>query len=153
VHGIQPHRSRRPAEQWDDRQVDVRSISAAAGLNYQNSPVGLRVYEAEPGEQLPVGYHYHDAQVEAFYVLEGTLNVETPGEEFCVGTDQAFIVEPGNPHRAYNAADSSENVRVQLWEHRPSTMRTRMIQMRHQSRKTVTRRRAELEIRLNSRMT
>jgi|AntDeeMinimDraft_6_1070357.scaffolds.fasta_scaffold11196_1 quercetin dioxygenase-like cupin family protein len=99
-------------EQWDDRQVDVRSISAAAGLNYQNSPVGLRVYEAEPGEQLPVGYHYHDAQVEAFYVLEGTLNVETPGEEFCVGTDQAFIVEPGNPHRAYNAADSSENVRV-----------------------------------------
>lgn len=99
-------------EQFDDRPVDVRSISTAAGLDYQGSPLGLRVYAAEPGEQLPLAYHYHDEQVEAFYVLEGTLHVETPEETFVVETDEAFVVEPGNPHRAHNPEDATETTRV-----------------------------------------
>lgn len=99
-------------EQWDDRPVDVYSLSTAAGLEYQDSNLGLRLYEAAPGEQPPLSYHYHDEQVEAFYVLEGTLHVETPDEEFTVETDQAFFVEPGSPHRAYNPADATEPVRV-----------------------------------------
>lgn len=99
-------------DQWDDRPVDVRSISAAAGLAYQDAPLGLRVYEAEPGEQLPLRYHYHDEQTEAFYVLEGRLNVETPEGEFVVDADEAFVVHPGNPHRAYNPADAADPVRV-----------------------------------------
>lgn len=101
-------------DQWDDRPVDVRSISAAAGLAYQNSKLGLRLYEAEPGERLPLteGYHYHDEQVEVFYVLEGELTVDTPDEEFVVGSDEALVVEPGNPHRAHNPEGAGERVRV-----------------------------------------
>jgi len=99
-------------EQWDDRPVDVRSISAAAGLDYQEAKLGMRVYEAAPGEQLPLSYHYHDEQVEAFYVLEGELHVQTPEEEFVVGADEVFIVEPGNPQRAFNPADADATVRA-----------------------------------------
>lgn len=99
-------------DQWDDRPADIRSISAAAGLDFQGSELGLRIYEAEPGEQLPLAYHYHDEQVEAFYVLDGELTVETPDEEFVVERDQAFVVEPGNPHRAHNPADADGSIRV-----------------------------------------
>ena len=99
-------------DQWDDRPADVRSLSAAANLDYQDAPLGLRVYEADPGQQLPLSYHYHDEQVEAFYVLEGTLHVETPEGEVTVAADEAFVVEPGNPHRAHNPADAETAVRV-----------------------------------------
>ncbi|WP_247006503.1 cupin domain-containing protein [Halorientalis litorea] len=103
-----------PAEldQWDDRPVDVRSVSDAADLPYQDAKLGLRVYEADPGEQLPLKYHSHDEQVEAFYVLDGTLHVETPAETFTVETDHVFVVEPGNPQRAHNPEDATESVRV-----------------------------------------
>jgi quercetin dioxygenase-like cupin family protein len=99
-------------EQWDDRDVDVRSISAAVGLDYQDAPLGLRTYEAAPGQMLPLTYHYHDEQVEAFFVLLGTLHVETPEGEYTVGEGRAFVVHPGNPHRAYNPEGASEPVRV-----------------------------------------
>jgi mannose-6-phosphate isomerase-like protein (cupin superfamily) len=99
-------------DQWDDRPTDVRSLSVAAGYDYQDSKLGLRVYELEPGEQSGLSYHSHDEQVEAFYVLEGTLHVETPEEEFVVESDQAFFVDPGSPQRAFNpeAADTSTRV-------------------------------------------
>ena len=98
--------------QWDDRDTDVRSLSVAAGLDYQDSPLGMRVYELAPGEQSGLAYHYHDDQVEAFYVLDGTLHVETPDEEFVVEADQAFFVDPGSPQRAYNPADAADPVRI-----------------------------------------
>lgn len=99
-------------EQFDDRPADVRSISTAVGLDYQGSPLGLRVYTAEPGEQLPLVYHYHDEQVEVFYVLEGTLHVETPEGTFTVDVDEAFVAEPESPHRAYNSEDAETSIRV-----------------------------------------
>lgn len=99
-------------EQWDDRPVDVRSISAAAGLDYQDAKLGMRVYDAEPGEQLPLSYHSHDEQVEAFYVLEGTLHVQTPDGELVVGADEVLVIEPGNPQRAFNPESADESVRV-----------------------------------------
>ena len=99
-------------DQFDDRPVDVRSISVAAGLEYQDSPLGIRIYEAEPGEQLPLAYHYHDEQVEVFYVIEGQLHVETPEGEFVVETDTLFVVEPGSPHRAHNPEGADASVRV-----------------------------------------
>lgn len=98
--------------QWDDRPTDVRSLSAAAGYEYQNSNLGMRVYELAPGEQSGLSYHYHDEQVEAFYVLEGTLHVETPEEEYAIETDQAFFVGPGSPQRAYVPDDADAAVRV-----------------------------------------
>jgi mannose-6-phosphate isomerase-like protein (cupin superfamily) len=99
-------------EQWDDRPTDVRSLSTAAGYDYQDSPLGLRVYELAPGEQSSLTYHYHDEQVEAFYVLSGTLHVETPDEEFVVEADQAFFVDPGSPQRAFNPEDADTSTRV-----------------------------------------
>jgi len=99
-------------DQWDDRPADVRSISAAADLDYQDAKLGMRVYEAAPGEQLPTAYHSHEEQVEAFYVLSGDLAVETPEGEFAVAADEAFVAHPGNPHRAYNPDDADAPVRV-----------------------------------------
>lgn len=92
----------------DDRPVDARSISDAAGLE----TIGLRMYSADPGEQLPLAYHYHDEQEEAFFVIDGTLHVETPEGEFVVAAGNVFVAEPESPHRAFNPVDATETVRV-----------------------------------------
>lgn len=99
-------------DQFDDRQTDVRSLSAAAGYDYQDSKLGLRVYELAPGEQSGLRYHSHEEQVEAFYVLDGTLHVETPEQEFVVETDQVFFVDPGSPQRAFNPESAETSTRV-----------------------------------------
>lgn len=99
-------------DQWDDRPADVRSISAAADLDYQDAKLGMRIYEVDPGQQLPTTYHYHEEQVEAFYVLSGNLTVETPEGELAVAAGEVFVAHPGNPHRAYNPDDADSPVRV-----------------------------------------
>jgi mannose-6-phosphate isomerase-like protein (cupin superfamily) len=99
-------------EQWDDRPTDVRSLSAAAGYDYHDSKIGMRVYDLAPGEQPGLQYHYHDEQVEVFYVLEGKLHVETPEGEHVVGQDQALFVDPASPQRAYNPDDADGNTRT-----------------------------------------
>lgn len=99
-------------EPMDDRPAEVLPIGEAAGLNRREDKMGLRLYRAEPGQQLPLVYHYHDEQVEAFYVIEGRLHVETPEEEYIVDTDQTFIVEPGNPHRAFVPEDAATAAHV-----------------------------------------
>ncbi|WP_435157864.1 cupin domain-containing protein [Haladaptatus sp. DFWS20] len=99
-------------DQWDDRPTDVRSLSVAAGYDYQNSKLGLRVYELAPGEQSGLSYHTHDEQVEAFYVLDGTLHVETPDETFVVESDQVLFVDPGSPQRAFNPETAETATRI-----------------------------------------
>jgi mannose-6-phosphate isomerase-like protein (cupin superfamily) len=99
-------------EQWDDRPTDVRSLSVAAGYDYQDSKLGLRVYELAPGEQSGLAYHYHDEQVEVFYVLDGALHVETPEGDIVVEADQALFVDPESPQRAYNPEDAASPVRI-----------------------------------------
>ncbi len=91
-----------------DRPSSARSITDAAGLDN----VGIRRYDAEPGEQLPLAYHVHGEQEEVFYVLEGTLHVETPEREFVVGRGEAFVADPGSPHRAHNPAGADAPVSV-----------------------------------------
>ena len=83
-------------EPTPDRPSTQRSLSAAAGL----AQLGAHVYEVAPGEQIALAYHYHDQQEELFYVMSGTIAVETPDETFSVGTDEAFAVEPESPQRA-----------------------------------------------------
>jgi mannose-6-phosphate isomerase-like protein (cupin superfamily) len=87
-----------------DRPCELRRLGDAGDL----TKMAVNRFRAEPGEQLPLAYHYHDHQEEAFYVLSGTLHVETPGEEFVVDSDELFAVDPGSPQRAYNpdSADS-----------------------------------------------
>lgn len=99
-------------DQWDDRPTDVRSLSVAAGYDYQDSKLGLRVYELAPDEQSGLSYHYHDEQVEAFYVLAGTLHVETPDETYVVEADQVLFVDPGSPQRAFNPDTADTATRV-----------------------------------------
>ena len=89
-----------------DRPCTKRSISDAAGL--QN--LGCHHYAADPGEQVPLAYHYHDEQEEVFYVLAGTLAVETPEGTYEVEAGRAFAVEPESPQRAYNPEDADGRV-------------------------------------------
>jgi uncharacterized cupin superfamily protein len=88
------------------RPCAKRSISDAAGLEN----LGCHRYAADPGEQIPLAYHYHDEQEEVFYVLEGTLSVETPEGTYEVEAGAALAVEPGSPQRAYNPAGGDERV-------------------------------------------
>lgn len=98
----------RTLEPMPDRDATARSISEHVGLE----TVGLRLYRAEPGEQIPLAYHYHDEQEEAFYVIAGELHVETPEGELVVPAGQLFVVTPGDPHRTFNPDDAADAVEV-----------------------------------------
>ena len=91
-----------------DRPCTKLAVSDAADLE----EFALNVYEAEPGEQIPLAYHLHTTQEEAMYVLSGTMHVQTPAGEHVVSADQVFVAEPGSPHRAYNPEDADEPIRV-----------------------------------------
>ncbi|SDY68308.1 cupin domain-containing protein [Halopenitus persicus] len=91
-----------------DRPCEMRGLTEPAGL----SEFAMNRYRAAPGEQIPLAYHYHEEQEEAFYVLSGELAVETPGETYEVPAGQVFAVDPGDPQRAYNPADAEEAVEV-----------------------------------------
>ena len=90
-----------------DRPSTKRSISDAAGLEN----VAVNRYEVDPGEEIPLAYHYHDDQEEVFYVLSGSLSVETPGRTYEVA-DEAFVVEPDSPQRAYVPEDADDRAVV-----------------------------------------
>jgi mannose-6-phosphate isomerase-like protein (cupin superfamily) len=91
-----------------DRPCECRKLSDPAGL----TQMAVNRFRAAPGEQLPLAYHYHDEQEEAFYVVSGTLSVETPDDTFVVEAGALFAVDPGSPQRAYNPADAEETVDV-----------------------------------------
>lgn len=95
-------------ETSDDRECELRRLSEPAGLEN----VALNRFRAEPGQDIPLAYHYHEEQEEAFYVLSGTLSVETPEETYEVAEDGLFAVDPGSPHRAYNPSDADGAVSV-----------------------------------------
>lgn len=91
-----------------ERPCEKRSISDAAGL----SELGCHLYAADPGEQIPLAYHVHERQEEVFWVLVGTLCVETPEGTYEVDAGRAFVVEPGSPQRAYNDEGAAETLRT-----------------------------------------
>jgi len=91
-----------------DHPCDRRPVTEAAEL----AQLALAVYTMEPGEQLPTTYHYHEQREEAFYVVHGTLAVETPDREYTVEPGELFVAEPESPHRAHNPADADDPVRV-----------------------------------------
>lgn len=92
----------------EDRPCDLRRVSEAAGLEN----VAINRFRAEPGEQLPLAYHSHEQQEEAFVVCSGTLHVETPEGEFEVPEGDVFAARPEAPHRAYNPEDAEGTVEV-----------------------------------------
>ncbi|KAB1192937.1 cupin domain-containing protein [Haloferax sp. MBLA0076] len=91
-----------------DRPCELRRIGVEGGLEQ----FALNRFRAEPGEQVPLKYHYHTEQEEAFYVLSGTLFVETPDETFEVSADELFVADPESPHRAHNPDDATEAVDI-----------------------------------------
>jgi mannose-6-phosphate isomerase-like protein (cupin superfamily) len=91
-----------------ERPCDLLRLSEPAGLRQ----MAVNRFVAEPGEQIPLVYHYHDEQEEAFFVLSGELHVETPEETYVLGPNDLFAVDPGSPQRAFNPADAEEPVDV-----------------------------------------
>ncbi len=89
-----------------DRPCELRRVSEAAGFER----MAANWFRAEPGEDVPLAYHYHDDQEELFYVIAGTLHVETPEETFEVPEGSLFAVEPDSPQRAHNPADADDPV-------------------------------------------
>ena len=87
---------------------DFRSLSTAVGLE----KLGLSHVTVAPGEQVPLRYHYHEEQEEAFYVVRGALHVETPAQTFIVDEGEFFVVESNHPHRAFNPDDTDGAVEV-----------------------------------------
>jgi len=83
-----------------------REVDEAVGA----TAFGFNVYEADPGEQLPWGYHSHPDHEELFYVVAGVLVVETPEEEYRVGAGEAFFVPPDHPNRARAVGDEPARV-------------------------------------------
>ena len=48
--------------------------------------------------------HYHQKANQFFYVLEGTLAIETGGNEFVLNRGQGVHIEAGEPHQVRNRA-------------------------------------------------
>jgi mannose-6-phosphate isomerase-like protein (cupin superfamily) len=67
---------------------------------------GFNAYAAEPGEEIPWGYHRHPDHEELFYVLSGRLAFETPEGEFRVGPGEAFFVPRDHPNKARVVGDA-----------------------------------------------
>ncbi|NHX35912.1 MULTISPECIES: cupin domain-containing protein [Halolamina] len=95
-------------EPTPDRPCELRRLTEAAGLEH----VALNRYSAAPGEEIPLAYHYHDEQEEAFYVIAGEIAVETPEGTFAVSADELFAADPDSPHRAYCPEDADEAAEV-----------------------------------------
>ncbi len=95
-------------EATPDRPSVQRAISDAAGLEN----VAVNLYEPEPGEPIPLAYHYHDDQEELFYVLEGRLVVETPEDDLEATRDEVIVVEPDSPQYAKNPEDADGTAKV-----------------------------------------
>jgi len=91
-----------------DRPCVQRALGDAAGLEN----VAVNLYEVDPGEQIPLAYHYHDDQEEIFYVESGELRVETPEGEQVVPEGHLFVVDPDSPQRAFVPEDADESVRA-----------------------------------------
>lgn len=74
--------------------------------------IGLRIYHAEPGEALTEGMHYHEEQEETFYVIQGTLVVDTPDRTYTLHRGQAIVIEPESPQFARVPDDASGTTHV-----------------------------------------
>lgn len=103
---IQPDRP--DIEPAPDPIADTFSLSDAANFEI----LGIRNNEVAPGEQIPLAYHYHETQEEAFLVRSGTVRVQTPEREYVVESDELFLVEGGHPHRMFVPADAGEPATV-----------------------------------------
>lgn len=80
-----------------------KSLSSATG----GERLGCSLYEVPPGKRA-WPYHYHGANEEAIYVLEGAGTVRVNGEEVPVseGDYATFPAKPEGAHQLVNTSDS-----------------------------------------------
>ncbi|MFB6300216.1 MAG: cupin domain-containing protein [Halobacteriales archaeon] len=71
---------------------------------------GFNLYVAEPGEQLPWGYHRHPDHEELFYLLDGRLEVETADGTMEVRAGEALFIPPDAPNKAIAIGDDPARV-------------------------------------------
>lgn len=83
-----------------------REVDEAVGA----SQFGCNLFVADPGEQLPWGYHHHPDHEELFYVLAGELRVETDNGDRRVTAGQVFFVPAGAGNRARAVGDRRARV-------------------------------------------
>ena len=83
------------------REVD--EAVGAAGFGYN-------VFLADPGEELPWGYHYHPDHEEVLHVLEGELRVETPTGERHVDAGEVLYVPADHPQKAVSVGEGPARV-------------------------------------------
>ena len=95
-------------EPFDAPGRDFRQLGDDIGLD----SLGINHVTAAPGEQIPLRYHSHEQQEEAFYVVDGELHVETPDETYVVEEGHLFVAEPEHPHRAFNPEEATAPVEV-----------------------------------------
>jgi uncharacterized cupin superfamily protein len=73
-----------------------RNLGAAAGCR----DLGFSVYEIEPGKRaFPM--HWHAANEEAFFVLEGEVVMRLPGGEVTLRAGDLFVCHAGDPSHAH----------------------------------------------------
>ncbi len=74
-------------------------ITEALGL----SGYTFNVAVLEAGERLPQsGLHYHDAQEEFFYVVDGRCRVELADESVDLDRDEMIVIRPGTAQMIHN---------------------------------------------------
>jgi quercetin dioxygenase-like cupin family protein len=99
--------------------VDVDDLPDAAGPSRHKKEVdeavgatafGFNVYVADPGEQIPWGYHRHPDHEELFYVTAGEIAVETADGTESLAAGEALFVPPDAPNKARAVGDARARV-------------------------------------------
>lgn len=85
----------------------VRSASETGG---EYVLVDVRV---EPGGFV-AATHVHPYQTEVFEVLDGLVAFKAGGREIVAGPGEVVTVEPGTPHRFWNAGDTAARFRCEV---------------------------------------
>jgi mannose-6-phosphate isomerase-like protein (cupin superfamily) len=65
----------------------------------------VRVEAIVQPEGFVAAAHVHPAQTERFEILEGTVGFRLGKEQLVIGPGEVAVVEPGTPHRFWNAGD------------------------------------------------
>lgn len=85
-----------------DRMTSPASVKKPLTEALGATDVAINYYELAPDETLAFGYHADPYQEEIFYVISGTLTVETEGGETAVGTGEAIRFSPCEYHQGTN---------------------------------------------------